>query len=75
VHLHHHFGATGRRSSPAGTSSPTVGQRCHDIEDPYVANACFKCFRYFRSMLQLFHLDVVKVDRGMLHMLYMLQVF
>ena len=26
-------------------------------------------------MLQLFHFDVAKVDRGMLHMLHILQVF
>jgi hypothetical protein len=26
-------------------------------------------------MLQLFHLGVAKVDRGMLHMLHMLQIF
>jgi hypothetical protein len=36
---------------------------------PYVAFVCFKCFRHFKCMLQLFHMDVAKVDRGMLHML------
>ena len=25
-------------------------------------HACFKCFIYFRRMLQMFHLDIVKVD-------------
>jgi hypothetical protein len=30
---------------------------------PYVANVCFKCFRYFRGMLQVFRMDVAKVDR------------
>jgi hypothetical protein len=39
---------------------------------PYVAYVCFKCFRHFICALQLFHLDVAKIDRGMLHML---QVF
>ena len=29
----------------------------------HVANVHFKCFRCFRGMLQLFHKDVVKVDR------------
>jgi hypothetical protein len=36
---------------------------------PYAAYVYFRCFR---CMLQLFYLDVAKVDRGMLHML---QVF
>jgi hypothetical protein len=29
----------------------------------YVASVCFKCFKYFRVMLQVFYIDVVKVDR------------
>jgi hypothetical protein len=39
---------------------------------PYVTYVCFKYFRRFRCMLQSFHLDIAKVDQGMLHML---QVF
>jgi hypothetical protein len=27
-----------------------------------VSDVCYKCFSYFRHMLQVFHLDVVKVD-------------
>jgi hypothetical protein len=27
-------------------------------------HACFKCFIRFRRMLQIFYLDVSKVDRG-----------
>jgi hypothetical protein len=30
---------------------------------PYIANACFKCFKHFKDMLQLFHMDVAKVDQ------------
>ena len=30
---------------------------------PYVANICFKCFRCFGGVLQVFHMDVAKVDR------------
>jgi hypothetical protein len=33
-----------------------------------VSDACFKCFIYLYTMLQIFHLDVLKVDR-VLHML------
>jgi hypothetical protein len=29
----------------------------------HVANVCFKCFRYFRGILQVFYIDVAKVDR------------
>ena len=28
----------------------------------HVANVCFECFIYFGHMLQVFHLDVVKID-------------
>jgi hypothetical protein len=30
----------------------------------YVASVCFKCFRCFRGTLQVFCMDVVKVDRN-----------
>jgi hypothetical protein len=30
----------------------------------HVASVQFKCFNVFRSMLQVFHMDVAKVDRG-----------
>jgi hypothetical protein len=42
---------------------------------PYIANVRFNCFKYFRGMLQSFHMNVAKADQGMLHMLHMLQVF
>jgi hypothetical protein len=29
----------------------------------HVGNVCFKCFICFKGMLQVFHMDVVKVDR------------
>jgi hypothetical protein len=29
----------------------------------HVASLCFECFSYFRCMFQVFHMDVVKVDR------------
>jgi len=63
-----------RRSWPLSTPWPpqytTTSRRCCD------ENTCckrmFKCFRRFRGMLRLFHMDVAKVDRGMLHMLQVL---
>jgi hypothetical protein len=33
----------------------------------HVASVCFKCFRCFRGMLQVFHLDVAKLDRDVLY--------
>jgi hypothetical protein len=41
---------------PAGTDRPRPLL-------PYVVNACFKYFRRFRDMLQLFHMDVAKRNR------------
>jgi hypothetical protein len=38
-----------------------------------VAYVCFECFKRFRCILQLCYLDVVKVDRGVLHMLQAFQ--
>ena len=29
----------------------------------HAAGVCFKCFRCFRGMLQVFYIDVAKVDR------------
>jgi hypothetical protein len=41
---------------------PTTEIDRPDIPLYYVANVYFKCFRCFRDMLQLFHMDVAKVD-------------
>jgi hypothetical protein len=62
------------RGSPLAPT-PKAGIDRPDLPLSYVAYVCFKCFRRFRYMMQLFHLDVVKIDRGLLHMLHMLQVF
>ena len=32
--------------------------------ETHVASVCFKCFRRFRGMLELFYMDVAKVDQG-----------
>jgi hypothetical protein len=49
-----------RRSSSHG--APLLGS----LSPHYVAIAYFNCFRKFRGMLQLKHMNVAKVDRGML---------
>jgi hypothetical protein len=59
----------------AASSYPDDQNRLARSFLPYVAYVCFKLFRGFRCMLQLFHLDVAKVDRRMLHILHTLQVF
>ena len=64
VLLHH-------RSPPAPT--PMAGIDRPRLPLPYVANVCFKCFSYLKSMLELFLIDVAKVDRDMLHMLQVFQ--
>jgi hypothetical protein len=40
----------------------------------YVANVCFKCFRCFRYILQMFHIDVVKVDWDVTYVASVLEV-
>jgi hypothetical protein len=59
-----------RRSLLALT--PTAGINQPRLPLPYDANVCFS---RFKGMLELFLIDVAKVDRGMLHMSHMLQVF
>ena len=36
----------------------------------HVAIVCFKCLRCFRGMLQVFHVDVAKVDRDVAMVVY-----
>jgi hypothetical protein len=38
-----------------------------DICVAHVVSLCFKCFRCFIQMLQVFHLDVAKIDRDIAH--------
>jgi hypothetical protein len=48
------------RSPPA--QNPTAGIDRPRLPFPYVANVCFRCFSRFKGMLQLFLMDVAKVD-------------
>ena len=50
------------RSQPAPT--PMAGIDRPRLFLSYVANVCFRCFSRFKGMLQLFLMDVAKVDRG-----------
>ena len=52
-------GGGGARAALASTS--TVGIAWPRA--PHVASVCFKCFICFRGMLQVFCMDVAKVDR------------
>jgi hypothetical protein len=40
----------------------------------HVASSCFKYFRYFICMLQLFHMDIVKVDRDIAYVAMVIHV-
>jgi hypothetical protein len=64
------------RSSP--TSTVRIDQPRHLCL--YVASTCFKHFKHFRGILQLFHMDVAKVGqdvcaRGMLRLFKMFHLF
>jgi hypothetical protein len=41
---------------------------------PHVASACFKCFRSFVGMFQVFHADVTKVDRNVAYVVMVIHV-
>jgi hypothetical protein len=53
-----------------GSPLAPIDSRNRPGRPPYIAYVCFKCFRCLICILQLFHLNVAKVDRGMLHMLH-----
>jgi hypothetical protein len=40
----------------------------------HVARVCFNYFRYFRDMLQVFHLDVAKTDGDVAHVVMVVHV-
>jgi hypothetical protein len=40
----------------------------------HVTNICFECFRYFRGMLQLFYIDVAKVDQDVAYIAIVVHV-
>ena len=63
-------------TSPAANSPGSPGQRSAEVEDEveeldgaHIAIVCLKCFR---RMLQVFHVDVAKVDLDvtMLYLFY-----
>ena len=68
------------RGSPlASPSAMTLVPRCRWQRRPHrdmmhVASVHFKCFRCFRSMLQVFHTDVAKVDRDVTYVAMVVHV-
>jgi hypothetical protein len=40
---------------------------CFSSVFAFVSDVCFECFSCFIRMLQLFYLDVSKVDRSVMH--------
>jgi hypothetical protein len=48
--------------SHAASSHPDDHNQSASFSPPYVANVCFNYCRYFRGMLQVFCIDVAKVD-------------
>jgi hypothetical protein len=53
----------GRHRAPLAPNLTTGIDRPWFLPPSYVANIYSNCFRYFRVILQLFHMDVAKVDR------------
>ena len=50
-------------SSFVSTSLHSSKQQADATLKGHVAIVCFKCFRYFRGMLQMLYINVAKVDR------------
>ena len=60
-------------SAPVSTSARRLAslnssmQQGNSVLKAHVAGVCFKCFRCFTGMLQVFYIDVAKVDRDVAH--------
>jgi hypothetical protein len=59
-------------SPPAPTSMARINRPRPPLS--YIANECFKCFRCFSGMLQIFHMDVAKVDWDVSHVAHVSEV-
>jgi hypothetical protein len=53
-----------RWCSHAAGSHPDDRNRLASFSPPYIENICFNCCRCSRGMLQVFRIDVVKVDQN-----------
>jgi hypothetical protein len=61
----------------SGVARPGVGfsrRTSCSLPSSDVASACCKCFRYFICMLQVFHVDVAKVDRDVAYVAMVIHV-
>jgi hypothetical protein len=48
---------------------PPVNSTCRQVLKLHVTSVCFKCFKYFRGMLHVYHTDVAKVDRDVAYVI------
>jgi hypothetical protein len=55
------------RCHPPSPSRPSIDPACELLVKAHVANVYFKCFRCFKGILQVFHIDLVKVDPDVLY--------
>jgi hypothetical protein len=67
TYSHYRLLAAYKRRRPAASSEHHTPMSFHSAEQQgdvalkaYVARVCFYCFKYFRCMLQMFHMDVTK---------------
>jgi hypothetical protein len=49
-------------------------RKCCDVLKMHVASVCFKCFRCLRGMLQVFQMDVAKVNRDVAYVAMVVNV-
>ena len=63
-------------TSAATSSSATMSLHSSKQQgDIALESVCFKCFRCFKGVLQVFHIDVAKVDRDIAHVAMAIHVY
>jgi hypothetical protein len=69
-----HLLASPTISNSASTSLHSFKQQVDATLKAHVVSICFKCFRCFISMLQVFYMDVTKVDREVAYVIMVVHV-
>ena len=72
--LHASLPTSAPASSSATTSVHSSKQQGNIVLKSHLASVYFKCFRCFKGMLQVFHIDVAKVDRDVAYIAYVASV-
>jgi hypothetical protein len=75
-------GCTDARPLSSSTATAQLGSHygvlcspdCHVLLKAHVTSVCFECFRCFRGTLQVFQIDVAKIDRYVTYVIMVVHV-